>query len=226
MFQILRRFNPTTALLEMKGFVARHEYIFTLLLQLNVNMGSFDVSRDAMRESLTDVYKGFTLLQDVADIYASLDGDKKRRILRRLEQSGALPLARDTPSYTALVNLLWGGGGGQFEYLRSAHRAAVSLMEAELDGALLDSEDDDDLDDGAAYGLDHDADDDDDDDDALGETAAFNLSRADAKAAAAKRLSDATAATNDDDDDDSFAGDDGSPEVPACDGGEKMRVSN
>ncbi|KAH8053207.1 hypothetical protein JL721_10717 [Aureococcus anophagefferens] len=151
MFQILRRFNPTPALLEMKGF-------------LNVNMGSFDVSRGAMKESLADVYKGFTLLQDVADVYASLDGDKKRRILRRLEQSGALPLARDTPSYTALLNLLWGGGGGQFEYLRTAHRAAVSLMEAELDGALASSDDDDD-----GCGLDH--------DDDLGETAAFRGAR-------------------------------------------------
>lgn len=207
MFQILRRFNPTPALLEMKGFVARHEYVFTLLLQLNVNMGSFDVSRGAMKESLADVYKGFTLLQDVADVYASLDGDKKRRILRRLEQSGALPLARDTPSYTALLNLLWGGGGGQFEYLRTAHRAAVSLMEAELDGALASSDDDDD-----DCGLDH--------DDDLGETAAFRDARAAAKAAAAKRVSDATAPSADDDDDDSFAGDDGSPDVPACDGGE------
>ena len=52
MFQILRRFNPTSALMEMKTFVARHEYVFTLLLQLNVNMGSFDVSREAMAENV------------------------------------------------------------------------------------------------------------------------------------------------------------------------------
>ena len=79
-----------------------------------------------MAENVEDVYQGFTLLQ-VASIYASMDDERKRKVLRRLEQSGALPVARDTPSYTALTNLLWGGGGGQLDYLREAHSQAVKI---------------------------------------------------------------------------------------------------
>ena len=44
MFQLLHRFNPTASLLRMKTFIARHDYIFSLLLLLNVNMGAFDIS--------------------------------------------------------------------------------------------------------------------------------------------------------------------------------------
>lgn len=39
MFQLLQRFNPTASLLRMKSFVSRHDYIFSLLCLLNVNMG-------------------------------------------------------------------------------------------------------------------------------------------------------------------------------------------
>jgi len=39
MFQLLQKFNPTASLLRMKSFVSRHDYIFSLLCLLNVNMG-------------------------------------------------------------------------------------------------------------------------------------------------------------------------------------------
>jgi hypothetical protein len=178
MFQILRRFNPTSALMEMKTFVARHEYVFVLLLQLNVNMGSFDVSREAMAENVEDVYRGFTLLQEVASIYSTMDDERKRKVLRRLEQSGALPVARDTPSYTALTNLLWGGGGGQLDYLREAHSQAVAMMEAELDDVITDSDE--------SYYSGHSEDE--CTIDPLGETAAFQDLRRQAKADALRRV--------------------------------------
>ena len=91
MFQILRRFNPTTALLEMKGFVARHEYIFTLLLQLNVNMGSFDVSRDAMRESLCAMRR--PLREIDLDESNLLHCWKGRRALENLGKLGGMQAA-------------------------------------------------------------------------------------------------------------------------------------
>ena len=51
MFQLLHRFNPTASLLRMKSFVARNDYIFSLLLLLNVNMGAFDVSSGSAKKN-------------------------------------------------------------------------------------------------------------------------------------------------------------------------------
>jgi len=36
MYQLLQRFNPKASMLRMKSFVARHDYVFGLLLLLNV----------------------------------------------------------------------------------------------------------------------------------------------------------------------------------------------
>eukprot|EP00617_Octactis_speculum_P020116 CAMPEP_0185769624 /NCGR_PEP_ID=MMETSP1174-20130828/55055_1 /TAXON_ID=35687 /ORGANISM="Dictyocha speculum, Strain CCMP1381" /LENGTH=465 /DNA_ID=CAMNT_0028454763 /DNA_START=6 /DNA_END=1400 /DNA_ORIENTATION=+ len=47
MFQLLLRINPSASLLRMKSFLARHDYLFSLLLLLNVNMGAFDMSPKA-----------------------------------------------------------------------------------------------------------------------------------------------------------------------------------
>ena len=208
MFQILQRFNPTQQLLEMKHFVARHDYVFTLLLQLNVNMGSFDVSREAMEENVEDVYRGFTLLQEVAGIYASMDFEKKRNVVRRLEQSGALPVARDTPSYTALTNLLWGGGGGQLDYLREAHQQAVLHMAHELEDDLITESDE-------SYYSGH-SDLEEEEPDLLGETVAFQDFRREAKENALARAQ----AGRDREEEQFFDDDDGTPQVPCCDGGE------
>lgn len=40
----MQRLNPTGSLLRARPFVARHDYIFTLLCLLNVNMGALNTS--------------------------------------------------------------------------------------------------------------------------------------------------------------------------------------
>jgi hypothetical protein len=54
MFQLLTRYNPTASLLRMKSFVARHDYVFSLLLILNVNMDAFDISEYGMDDPADD----------------------------------------------------------------------------------------------------------------------------------------------------------------------------
>lgn len=51
MFQLLQKFNPTASLLRMKSFVSRHDYVFSLLCLLNVNMGEDLVQRRTDRAS-------------------------------------------------------------------------------------------------------------------------------------------------------------------------------
>jgi len=142
MFQILRRFNPTSALLsEMPEFVARHEYIFCLLLQLNVNMGALDISRGAMQASFADACESFEMLRDVSRVFNLLGDAAKRRLRRRLERSGALPVTRDAPSYAALVHLLWGGGMDHFDQLsavRPVHLPAPETLLRALDDRSLE----------------------------------------------------------------------------------------
>ena len=41
---LLRRLNPTASLLRASPFVARHDYLFSLLCLLNINMGALDLS--------------------------------------------------------------------------------------------------------------------------------------------------------------------------------------
>lgn len=41
---LMQRLNPTGSLLRARPFVARHDYIFTLLCLLNVNMGALNTS--------------------------------------------------------------------------------------------------------------------------------------------------------------------------------------
>merc|ERR1719408_766726 len=73
MFQLLSRVNPTFSLMRMQPFVVRHDAIFALILALNVNMGAFDMSRDAMQESVSDAFAAFSMLQSVAAAYQELD---------------------------------------------------------------------------------------------------------------------------------------------------------
>lgn len=144
MFQLLNRFNPTASLLRMKSFVARHDYIFTLLLLLNVNMGAFDVCSnsssqydDEEDEELAP-YFAYAMLYEVSNVFQMMSVDGQRRVLRRIEMSGALPVARDTASYQALLGILWGGGASQLQYLMQ--RAGSSLRHGhDLEG-LEDAE--------------------------------------------------------------------------------------
>lgn len=60
---LMQRLNPTGSLLRARPFVARHDYIFTLLCQLNINMGALNSSAlvgggDAGRPGGADVRIG------------------------------------------------------------------------------------------------------------------------------------------------------------------------
>jgi len=47
---LMRRLNPTASLLKSDAFCVRHEYVFSLLCLLNVNMGALDLSRTKAQE--------------------------------------------------------------------------------------------------------------------------------------------------------------------------------
>ena len=49
----------------------------------------------------------------MATVQQMMAEDGQRRVLRRVETSGNLPVARDTPSYEALLGVLWGGVANQ-----------------------------------------------------------------------------------------------------------------
>ena len=147
MFQLLSRVNPTFSLMRCSEFMVRHDFIFSLVLQLNVNMGAFDTSMEVMRESITDAFAAFSLLQQVAGCYAAMGETSRQRVLRRFEESSALPLARDTPSYAAVLGILWGGGSGQLEQLQRLQACALT-QQRDADDEREDDECDDDDDDG------------------------------------------------------------------------------
>jgi hypothetical protein len=52
------------------------------------------------------------MLHEVATVFEMMAPAQRDRVVRRVEVSGSLPVARDTPSYQALMSILWGGGGG------------------------------------------------------------------------------------------------------------------
>ena len=152
MFQLLHRFNPTASLLRMKSYVARNDYIFSLLLLLNVNMGAFDVSSGGVKKNTKNEWQGrqlgahemdrgddneeesdvedkdedsedeavltYAMLHEVHTCYQMMSEDGQRRVLRRVEMSGNLPVARDTPSYEVLLAMLWGSIANQLDYRR------------------------------------------------------------------------------------------------------------
>ena len=146
MFQLLSRVNPTHSLMRCSEFMVRHDHLFSLVLLLNVNMGAFDMSMEVMRESITDAFAAFSLLQQVAGCYAAMDDTCRRRVLRRFEESSTLPLARDTPSYAAVLGILWGGGSGQLEHLQKLQACALTQQRDADDERDDDDDDDDDLD--------------------------------------------------------------------------------
>jgi hypothetical protein len=50
------------------------------------------------------------LLQQLSFIFNSMDSEKQSSVCKRIMYSGALPIARDTPSFTAIVSVLGAGG--------------------------------------------------------------------------------------------------------------------
>jgi hypothetical protein len=152
---LLRRLNPTTQLLRASAFCRYHDYIFTLICMLNINMGALNLTKNAEAtaagsNSATNKKQQFTLadvldddnyasfiLSELAAIYHSMDKAKQGKVTKRLVLSGALPISRDTPSYAAMMSIVEGGVAGQFDYITSGSQ---SNMLAETMGKTADME--------------------------------------------------------------------------------------
>ena len=110
---LLRRLNPTAQILRASAFCRHHEYIFALLCMLNVNMGALNISKKGSASSVVeeddydDTY-ATQLLAQLATIYNSMDTEGRQRVCKRVMFSGALPISRDTESYTAIMSVLDG----------------------------------------------------------------------------------------------------------------------
>ncbi|CAM9297046.1 unnamed protein product [Ectocarpus sp. 4 AP-2014] len=127
---LMQRLNPTGSLLRARPFVARHDYIFTLLCLLNVNMGAlnngalFVENRESMRvteedratstsvigETAMDFSLEMVLAQglmdDMAGVFQEMSPEAKRRVVQRVTKSGALPVSRDAPGYSTVLKVL------------------------------------------------------------------------------------------------------------------------
>lgn len=106
---LLRRLNPTAQILRASAFCRHHEYIFALLCMLNVNMGALNISKKGAgaEEDAEDLY-ATQLLAQLAGIYNSMSLEARQRVSKRVMFSGALPISRDTESYTAVMSVLDG----------------------------------------------------------------------------------------------------------------------
>eukprot|EP00128_Syssomonas_multiformis_P013626 Colp12_sorted_trinity150504_noHs@4650 len=116
---LLRRLNPTSQILRASAFCRHHEYIFALLCMLNVNMGALNITNKSTDE---DTY-ATQLLAQLAAIYNSMQSSERVRVSKRVMFSGALPISRDTESYTAIMSVLDGGVAGQLEYVQAGNAA-------------------------------------------------------------------------------------------------------
>lgn len=111
---LLRRLNPTFQMLRASAFCRYHDYIFALLCILNVNMGALDIGSGS-KEDDDDSFAA-VLLQQLGDIFLSMSPSKQADVSKRVLFSGAVPIARDTASYAALVSVLDGGIADQLKY--------------------------------------------------------------------------------------------------------------
>lgn len=171
MYQLLLRYNPTASLLRMKSFIARHDYLFFLLLVLNINCGSFDISNQAGKnnddeddegdeegvreegkeedgkegedgyyeyEDEETPFMALALLQEVLSVYEMQTKEQRMRVLRRVEMSGALPVARDTSSYLSLLGVLAGSYVNSYQLCEGVNPSFLLT-----NGGMDDDEDDD-----------------------------------------------------------------------------------
>jgi hypothetical protein len=74
-------------------------------------------------------------LSELAFIYNSMDRSKQQRVLKRLAFSGALPLSRDTASYTAVMSVVDGGLAGQFDYAQSEAASSTAAFSSTMGAA-------------------------------------------------------------------------------------------
>jgi hypothetical protein len=107
---LLRRLNPTSQILRASAFCRHHEYIFALLCMLNVNMGALNISakKEELDDDAADDTYATQLLAQLAAIYHSMNTSERMRVCKRVMYSGALPISRDTESYTAIMSVLDG----------------------------------------------------------------------------------------------------------------------
>jgi hypothetical protein len=105
---LLRRLNPTAQILRASAFCRHHEYIFALLCMLNVNMGALNISKKGVIDDELDDTYATQLLAQLASIYNSMNQQERQRVCKRVMFSGALPISRDTESYTAIMSVLDG----------------------------------------------------------------------------------------------------------------------
>jgi len=84
-------------------------------------MGAFDMNGEdgegeyEQEDDEHPAFLAYAMLHEVSTVHQLMDADGQRRVLRRVEMSGALPVSRDTPSYAALLGILWGGGGAALD---------------------------------------------------------------------------------------------------------------
>jgi hypothetical protein len=97
-------------------------------------MGALDLSRASSEElsnGAGEAYHAHALLKELAAIYTKMDPATQARVCKRVQSSGALPVSRDTASYTAVMSVLNGGAAGQLEY-RDPETPRGDLEEGEM----------------------------------------------------------------------------------------------
>lgn len=68
-----------------------------------------------------------------------MDPERQSNVFRRVTTSGALPISRDTPSYTAVMSVLLGGSAGQLSYSVSSEGDGEIPPEDEENSAIQTS---------------------------------------------------------------------------------------
>jgi len=164
-------------------------HFFSLLNNpYTTTVGAFDITGSEADDELEESSEwAYVMLAEVLTVFEDMPLEKQRRVLRRIEHSGALPVARDTPSYQALLGIMWGGGNAAFGYDDYPERPDSS--DEEDDSLRLDDDENNTNfgDSTSAFAATRNGDDGDGNGLDFGETAYFKNARADAKADAAAR---------------------------------------
>lgn len=146
---MLRRLNPTAHLVDKAAlFLIHHDYIYSLVCCVNINMGVFDCissanngssgsSEDgggAQAQDPVIVANAYKLLKDLVALFNRMSQATQLKVIKRVQSSGALPISRDTPSYHMIISILYGGAtSSQLDYIykeiqRSMQRAGGATI--------------------------------------------------------------------------------------------------
>ena len=118
----LLKLNPTLSLLRAADFCVNHEYIFSLLCILNINTGAVDLSNARNHRPEASVASPVDILEGLSAVFEKMSPKARARVHRRVSSSGALPVSRDMPSYSAMMSVLSGGEAGQLRYAAGLSR--------------------------------------------------------------------------------------------------------